>query len=891
MPLDAGQKTHSAINLSNMLDRAGNSMDQSNSDGFRGNPATSLPRQAVGKGEGEGEGLWLPRHEKTSSANRIASDVKPRLSTDSGGSHSSAQKGLNLASGSARQWSFIKRLCVWGSVSFFISMLICRVLLDTAEATIVRVDFYSGIPDLLYSLPVAAFACALFLNLSSWTFETHRSRQKLCVLVIYISGVAFLYELMALYGEAPIFLTQGGRPHSVMRYVMWSHTTPAMVYALSMLSYLSARRVYTAMVADVVMILVAIPGEYCGWWVCRYLFNTASFLLFPFVLREIYTMFTQAMEATSASDRQAYLSLKFLRMFTMVLWSVFPVVWALCRLDMIDSVMEESLHSIADVFGKIVFSSSLLQSNFVSIDARRRLALKAAEDANRAAVIFELQELLAQKEEFITVITHELRTPLNGIIGLSEALIAAGALHGSNARSLGAIRNSGMRLLALVNDVLDAAAMKRGTLVVQRKQVNLSKLIDDVIELTEALLSPGVRLVTKVSAMTPLVIGDPQRLVQVMYNLVGNACKFTEEGEIVIECSGTVDDEFVVVTVKDTGGGIPKDKLTDIFLPFSRGNMSECLRHGGTGLGLSVVKHIIESHRGSITVESQVGVGSCFTFTIPCMNEENAGRDSIESCGSDKSSEMWKRFSMDSEARKSFEFEKKMLKKAGQQMDPSQALAVFARSKANLPAGTDGSVAAFQAPGQEAASTCPASAKVAQLAVEDGEESVDPIRDGTKCASPPLQTATQLKPSDSILRDVKDNLKTHRILSVDDDPVNQMVVQAMLKNKGFEVITAADGERALGLVEELHASNRLPEAILLDVMMPGLTGFDVVKRIRSQYPDWDVPVILVSATGQKEKIQEGIDSGANAYIMKPLKVSELSKIVMHYITKHGGRGE
>ena len=118
-----------------------------------------------------------------------------------------------------------------------------------------------------------------------------------------------------------------------------------------------------------------------------------------------------------------------------------------------------------------------------------------------------------------------------------------------------------------------------------------------------------------------------------------------------------------------------------------------------------------------------------------------------------------------------------------------------------------------------------------------------------------------------------------------------MVVQAMLKNKGFEVITAADGERALGLIEQLHASKRLPEAILLDVMMPGLTGFDVVRRIRSQYPDWGVPVILVSATGQKEKIQEGIDSGANAYIMKPLKVSELSKIIMHYITKHGAHGE
>ena len=841
------------------------------------------------------ENATLPMHPSITSITKGLAD-NPRTSLDSLGSPVSGKdqaSGIKYISSSTRQWGFIKQMCAWGTVSFIVCLFCCRVLLDTPDTAIVRETFYAGIPRLLYSLPVAAFGCALFLNISSWTFETHRSRQQLCVLVTFISGVAFAYELMALYSEAPIFLTQGGRPHSVMRYVMWAHATPVMVYALSMLSDLSPKRVHLVMAADVIMILAAIPGEYCSSWLCRYFFNTLSFLLFPFVLKEIHTMFTQAMEATAPNDRQAYTSLNFLRMFTLLLWSVFPAVWALCQLDLIDSVMEESLHSIADVFGKIVFSSSLLQSNFVSIDARRRLALKAAEDANRTAVIFELQELLAQKEEFITVITHELRTPLNGIIGLSEALLAAGSLQGSNARSLGAIRNSGMRLLALVNDVLDAAAMKRGTLTVHRKKVDLSKLIDDVIELTEALLSPGVRLVTRVSAMTPLVIGDPQRLVQVMYNLVGNACKFTDEGEIVIECSGTVDDEFVVVTVKDTGSGIPEDKLADIFVPFSRGNMSECLRHGGTGLGLSVVKHIVEAHRGTISVQSEVGKGSCFTFTIPSLNEENCGRVSVDSCGSDKGSEMWKRFSMDSEARKSFEFEKKLLKKAGQQIDPREALAVFANSRPSLSTGTNANGA-----------NCELGHVDRTNAEKDGEErngvvvgsgpgsatsihSTDLSGDGRPMSTASRHNSTHLKPSDSILRDVKDNLKTYRVLSVDDDPVNQMVVQAMLKSKGgFEVITAADGERALALIEELQSTNRLPDAILLDVMMPGLTGFEVVKHIRRNYPDWNVPVILVSAAGQREKINEGIESGANAYVMKPLKVAELSKIVMHYINKH-----
>lgn len=758
-------------------------------------------------------------------------------------SHTSRRgTGMSLQVRVVDTWTLVKGIVILGTLSFILTTWFSCVYYMSDDGILLAEAFYRDIPRLLYSLPVAAFGCAMFLNLLSWVFETHRTRQQLCILVTYISSVAFLYEVLALYGRAPILMTQNGRPHSVMRYIMWSHTTPAMVYALSMLSDFSLKRIMIAITADVVMILAAVPGEYCSWWVLRYGFNSLSLALFPFVMHEIWTMFTQAMDASLDCDRQAYRSLRALRGFTMVLWSIFPLVWTLCQLDMIDSVMEEALHSLADVFGKIVYSSSLLQSNFVSIEARRRLASKAAEDANRSAVIFELQELLAQKEEFITVVTHELRTPLNGIIGLSEALLATNALEGSNARSLGAIRNSGMRLLALVNDVLDAAAMKRGTLSIHARKVQISKLIDDVIELTAALLSPGVKLVTKVSALTPPILGDPQRLVQVLYNLVGNACKFTEEGEIVIEASGTADDEFVVVTVQDSGTGIPKEKLEDIFIPFSRGNMSACRRHGGTGLGLSVVKHIVEAHGGKITVKSVENKGSCFTFTIPCARSSD-GRSSVESYGSDRSSEMWKRFSMDSEARKSFEFEKNLLKKAGQQIEPEDAHSIFANSKAPFPDDTEG---------------C------------EVHECDTKLRE-------------QMRPSDSIIRDLKDT-KLYKILSVDDDPVNQMVVQAMLKNRGFEVITSADGERALELLDDLHSSNSLPDAVLLDVMMPGLSGFDVVRQIRSRYPDWRGPVLLVSASGQKEQIQEGLEAGANAYLMKPLKINELSNVVKYYIT-------
>ena len=730
--------------------------------------------------------------------------------------------------------------CRFGTISYAISFWTIYSL--HGQPAELQKNFYAEVPATTYTWPMAAFGCALFLNISSWVFEHHPTRRQLCFLVLYISGIAFLYELSAWNEMAPIFLTASGRPISLLRYVMWMHATPAMLYALSLMSEFSINRTMVLVSVDIFMIVMAIPGELCASWILRYLSNALSFLAFPYVCHEIWLMFTQAMEGAMGHDNAGYKSLRALRVVTIILWSIFPVVWTLCQQDMIDNFTEEILLSLADVFGKIVFSSSVLQSNFLTIDNRRKLALKAVEDANRAAVIYELQELLAQKEEFIAVVTHELRTPLNGIIGLSDALLASSALDGANERSLSAIRNSGIRLLTLVNDVLDAAAMKRGTLVVQFHRILISNIVDDVLELTAPLVRPGVRLTSKIPAVTPPIRGDPQRLVQVLYNLVGNACKFTEEGEIRIEARGTADDDFVSVTVSDTGPGIPENKLEEVFIPFSQGNMSLRRRHGGTGLGLSVVKHIVEAHGGTITVKSKQGEGSAFTFTIPTHPDGSSIENSPRGR---RNSDLWRRFSMDTEARKSFEFEKQLLKKAGRQLEPEKASSLFSSSQASLP----------------------------DLSISNDTE-------GRLVSEALKELPPEQEPLGEALREPE---KVIKVLSVDDDPVNQMVVYAMLKNKGFEVSSAADGERALDMIESQNRSETLPDIILLDVMMPGLNGFDVLRRIRSEYPHWNVPILLVSASSQKERVQEGIDAGANDYLTKPLKIDELSKTVKWHV--------
>ena len=559
-----------------------------------------------------------------------------------------------------------------GTLSFGVCFWIMYNLKGQTEA--ISVEFYDSVDSSLYVWPMAAFLCSVFLNLSSWIFEHHPTRRQLCFLVIYISLIAFLYELAAWYKIAPIFLTASGRPHSVMRYIMWIHATPAMIHALSLMSEFTLKRTLVAILMDVFMIFAAIVGEFHQMWIVRYVWNTLSFAAFPYVCHEMWTMFSQAMEIAEMHDRVGYKSLKAMRGVTIALWSLFPAVWTLCQFQLIDSVTEEIMLSLADVLGKIAFSSSLLQSNFLTIDARRKMAMKAAEDANRTAVIYELQEILAQKEEFIAVVTHELRTPLNGIIGLSDALLASNAVNGANERSLAAIRNSGIRLLALVNDVLDVASMKRGTLRIHFHRAQVSNIIDDVVELTAALVHPGVKLITKVPAITPPIRCDTQRLVQVLYNLVGNACKFTEDGEIKIEAKGTADDTMVSITVSDTGPGIPDEKQEEIFIPFSQGNMSLRRKHGGTGLGLSVAKHIVEAHGGDISLKSTIGKGAAFTFTVPVW-PEGAKSDTGSATSSRRNSDIWKRFSLDAEARNSLEFQRNLNRKAGRQIDPETAAA------------------------------------------------------------------------------------------------------------------------------------------------------------------------------------------------------------------------
>jgi signal transduction histidine kinase len=259
----------------------------------------------------------------------------------------------------------------------------------------------------------------------------------------------------------------------------------------------------------------------------------------------------------------------------------------------------------------------------------RELQRLVEEQQQTAAELRRLNERLEQasraKSEFLANMSHELRTPMNAILGFTEMLRDGlyGEVPAELEEPLTDIQANGRHLLNLINDVLDLSKIEAGRMELALQDYSVSEMVDSVrASLRSLAADKGLAFVTRVTPDLPIARGDARRLAQCLMNLAGNALKFTREGQV--EISAELDGDRLVYRVTDTGIGIPKDELENVFGEFRQVDAAVTREFGGTGLGLSITKRFIEMHGGRIWVESELGQGSSFSFSIPLRVQERA---------------------------------------------------------------------------------------------------------------------------------------------------------------------------------------------------------------------------------------------------------------------------
>lgn len=465
----------------------------------------------------------------------------------------------------------------------------------------------------------------------------------------------------------------------------------------------------------------------------------------------------------------------------------------------------------------------------------------------------ELIEANRLKNKFLANMSHELRTPMNAIIGYSELMLAKtyGDLTDSQQNRLQRITRNARNLLALINDILDLSKIEADRLELSMAEVELPTTIQEVLsQITLQAEEKQLALTTDLADSLPPVWGDPLRIRQIVTNLVGNALKFTEEGGITIRASHDTTGGLVQVSVQDTGIGIAAADLPIVFDEFRQVDDSPARQYEGTGLGLAISKRLVEMMGGTIWVESELGQGSTFTFTLPCMSTQPA----VESVRSaEQSRATGKMVVVIDDNPDAANLIRDSLSEADYQVlvahDGQSGLDLIQRTHPDLVtldimmAGMSGWDVLTALRSDPATAAIPV---VIVSIVEEQPVGLDVAVDGHITKPVDLaqlldlvRTLTQAIPPDD------------PILIVDDQAADREILTQMLEMHGFATAAVTGGQAAIDWLGQSAAA-----LVLLDLMMPQVSGFDVLHYLRAQSPHPQTPVIVVTAKDLTRPEQE-----------------------------------